>query len=124
MDERGEIRRNLVNPPLKDTVMVPDGGFTVLRFLADNPGYWLVHCHMSWHNHNGKAFVVRVGDAAKDVAPVPDGFPTCGDFNYDQYFDMQREQQRERYRSHFLKKMDRVASASHKFSAIGGKRRN
>ena len=60
MDERGEIRRNLVNPPLKDTVMVPDGGFTVLRFLADNPGYWLVHCHMSWHNHLGMGFVIKV----------------------------------------------------------------
>ena len=60
MDKRGEIKRNLVNPPIKDTVMVPDGGFTVIRFLADNPGYWLMHCHMSWHNHLGMGFVVKV----------------------------------------------------------------
>ena len=121
MDRRGEIWRNLKNPPVKDTVGVPDGGFTVIRFLADNPGYWLVHCHMSWHNHNGKAFVVRVGDAAKDVAPVPQGFPTCGDFNYEQYYDRVLMRQRERYRSYFLKKMDKAASQ--KFSAKGAKRR-
>ena len=60
MDERGEIRRNLVNPPVKDTVVVPTSGLTVVRFLADNPGFWLVHCHMSMHNHIGMAFVIKV----------------------------------------------------------------
>ena len=60
MDNRKEIKRNLVNPPIKDSVVVPDGGFTIIRFLADNPGYWLVHCHMSWHNHLGMGFVVKV----------------------------------------------------------------
>ena len=60
MDKRGEIKRNLINPPIKDTVVVPDGGFTVIRFLADNPGYWLMHCHMSWHNHLGMGFVIKV----------------------------------------------------------------
>jgi FtsP/CotA-like multicopper oxidase with cupredoxin domain len=60
MDGRGQISRNLVDPPLKDTVVVPDAGFTVLRFLADNPGYWLMHCHMAWHNHLGMALVIKV----------------------------------------------------------------
>lgn len=38
MDKDGRIVRNLQTAPLKDTVTVPDGGFTILRFLADNPG--------------------------------------------------------------------------------------
>lgn len=39
LDEMGLIKRNLNDsPPLKDTVTVPDGGFTILRFYADNPG--------------------------------------------------------------------------------------
>ena len=59
MDNRKEIKRNLVNPPIKDSVVVPDGGFTIIRFLADNPGYWLVHCHMSWHNHLGMGFILK-----------------------------------------------------------------
>jgi len=41
-------------------VPVPDAGFTVVRFLADNPGYWLTHCHMSWHNHLGMGFIIKV----------------------------------------------------------------
>ena len=35
-------------------------GFTVLRFVADNVGYWLFHCHMSWHNHLGMGLVIKV----------------------------------------------------------------
>ena len=37
-DRDGLIKRNLMDPPIKDTVTVPDGGYTVLRFKADNPG--------------------------------------------------------------------------------------
>ena len=60
LNESGKIKRNLINPPMKDTVSVPDAGFTLIRFLADNPGYWLLHCHMSWHNHVGMAVVIQV----------------------------------------------------------------
>ena len=38
MDEEGRIRRNLINAPIKDTVAVPDGGYTIIRFVAINPG--------------------------------------------------------------------------------------
>lgn len=37
-DAAGLIHRNLENAPIKDTVTVPDGGFTILRFHAKNPG--------------------------------------------------------------------------------------
>lgn len=38
MDETGLIRRNLFDAPIKDTVAVPDGGYTIVRFMATNPG--------------------------------------------------------------------------------------
>jgi hypothetical protein len=38
MDENGLIRRNLVDAPKKDTVPIPDGGYTITRFMATNPG--------------------------------------------------------------------------------------
>ena len=60
LNESGKIQRNLNNPPLKDTVSVPDAGFTLIRFHANNPGYWLLHCHMSWHNHVGMAVILQV----------------------------------------------------------------
>jgi FtsP/CotA-like multicopper oxidase with cupredoxin domain len=59
-DRDGNIKRNLVDPPLKDTVMVPDVGFVVIRFLADNPGYWMFHCHVDWHLNNGMALIIKV----------------------------------------------------------------
>ena len=45
----------------KDTVIVPFGGYTVIRFLADNPGWWLLHCHIEVHQLEGMAVVVREG---------------------------------------------------------------
>jgi len=38
LDRQGLIRRKLARAPLKDTVTVPDGGYTIVRFHADNPG--------------------------------------------------------------------------------------
>lgn len=38
MDKKGEMKRNLDKPPLKDTVKVPNKGYVILRFHANNPG--------------------------------------------------------------------------------------
>lgn len=38
MEKNGLLRRNLVDAPIKDTVAVPDGGYTIIRFMAVNPG--------------------------------------------------------------------------------------
>ena len=49
----------------KDTVIVPFGGYTVIRFIADNPGWWLLHCHIEIHQLEGMATVVREGRQGK-----------------------------------------------------------
>jgi L-ascorbate oxidase len=46
MDQTGLLKRNLLKAPLKDTVTVPVGGYTIIRFRANNPGAWLFHCHL------------------------------------------------------------------------------
>lgn len=38
LDRQGSIVRKLKRAPLKDTVTVPDGGYTIVRFHAVNPG--------------------------------------------------------------------------------------
>lgn len=42
LDKEGRLNRNLNQGPVKDTVTVPDGGYTIIRFLATNPGKHIV----------------------------------------------------------------------------------
>nr|ATI08981.1 laccase I [Monochamus alternatus] len=78
-DRQGLIKRNLLDAPLKDTVTVPDGGYTIVRFVASNPGYWIFHCHIEFHTEIGMALVLKVGED-HDMLPVPQNFPRCGDY--------------------------------------------
>lgn len=69
---RGEYK----NPPGKDTAKIPMGGYVIVRFKADNPGWWLLHCHFSWHHITGMELVILVGDE-NDLPPIPKNFPKC-----------------------------------------------
>ncbi|KAL7628086.1 hypothetical protein AAE478_002283 [Parahypoxylon ruwenzoriense] len=44
---------NLENPMRRDTVTVPAFNHVVIRFAADNPGLWALHCHVAWHIEGG-----------------------------------------------------------------------
>ena len=46
------------NPPRRDVVLLPSGGYIVIAFKADNPGPWLLHCHIAWHASSGLAFQI------------------------------------------------------------------
>ena len=48
--------RNLAR---KDTITVPFGGYSVIRFIVDNPGWCLFHCHVQVHQSAGMAAVIR-----------------------------------------------------------------
>ncbi|KAF7291435.1 Laccase 17 [Mycena indigotica] len=58
---------NYVNPPRRDVVGV-DGGGVIIRFRADNPGPWFLHCHIDWHLEAGLAVVF-----AEDPAGIRSG---------------------------------------------------
>ncbi|THF99048.1 hypothetical protein TEA_004362 [Camellia sinensis var. sinensis] len=71
---------NLVDPPERNTVGVPTGGWTAIRFRADNPGVWFMHCHLELHTTWGlkMAFVVKNGKSAEEsVLPPPKDLPPC-----------------------------------------------
>jgi L-ascorbate oxidase len=55
---------NFNNPPRRDTAMLAGNGWTVIGFQTDNPGAWLMHCHIVWHVDGGLAmeFVERQAD--------------------------------------------------------------
>ncbi|CAC5415838.1 unnamed protein product [Mytilus coruscus] len=70
---------NVDNPPIKDTIIVPWGGYVVIRIVADNPGYWYFHCHIELHNVDGMALVLQEGNRTQ-MPTLPNNFRTCGDF--------------------------------------------
>jgi iron transport multicopper oxidase len=39
-----------------------DVGYLVLRFTADNPGVWIMHCHIDWHLADGLATIFVEGE--------------------------------------------------------------
>ncbi|KAM7186154.1 Multicopper oxidase domain containing protein [Rhypophila sp. PSN 637] len=51
---KGEVLKlKLDNPPRRDVVLVPMNGLVVIAFKADNPGNWLMHCHIAKHAAEG-----------------------------------------------------------------------
>ena len=44
---------NLTHAVQRDTVTIKPKGFVVIRWIADNPGLWSLHCHISWHMSAG-----------------------------------------------------------------------
>jgi len=40
-------------PPTRDTIVVQANSHAVLRFVANNPGVYLFHCHIEWHVEMG-----------------------------------------------------------------------
>ncbi|XP_055883560.1 uncharacterized protein LOC129925978 [Biomphalaria glabrata] len=86
MDSRGELNRSKTKAPLKDSVTVPDGGYTIVRFKADNPGIWFFHCHIEFHAEIGMGLFFQVGNKSQFPKP-PKNFPKCGDFLNDESDD-------------------------------------
>lgn len=58
------ITLNTKNPPRRDTAMLPALGYLVIGFQTNNPGAWLMHCHIGWHQSEGFAmqFVERLAE--------------------------------------------------------------
>ncbi|KAL5550085.1 hypothetical protein UlMin_000261 [Ulmus minor] len=71
---------NLVDPVERNTLGVPSGGWTAIRFRADNPGVWFMHCHLEVHTTWGlkMAFLVENGKGPNEsLLPPPKDLPKC-----------------------------------------------
>ncbi|GMF23402.1 unnamed protein product [Phytophthora lilii] len=64
----------LAGPMVRDVYTVPPCevdekgacikvGYTILRFKADNPGVWMMHCHIDWHMAIGMGMILVEGEA-------------------------------------------------------------
>nr|GMC69345.1 laccase-17-like [Ipomoea batatas] len=71
---------NLNDPVERNTVGVPAGGWVALRFFADNPGVWFMHCHFDVHTSWGlrMAWIVLDGSLPNQkLMPPPSDLPKC-----------------------------------------------
>ncbi|KAL6572604.1 hypothetical protein OROMI_013562 [Orobanche minor] len=78
--KRDPLNYNLVDPQQRNTIVVPKNGWAAIRFKADNPGVWFMHCHFERHLTWGMntVFIVRSGKGETErVLPPPDDMPPC-----------------------------------------------
>ncbi|KAI1398420.1 multicopper oxidase [Hypoxylon fuscum] len=64
------VTLNLDNPPRRDVAMLPASGYLVLGFETDNPGVWLMHCHIGWHT--GQGFGLQFIERYTEIAAITD----------------------------------------------------
>ncbi|RUS16125.1 multi-copper oxidase [Endogone sp. FLAS-F59071] len=60
---------NLINPIRRDTSTIPALGWTVIRYVANNPGVWAFHCHIEWHVEVG--LVVQFIEIPSQIQTLP-----------------------------------------------------
>ncbi|XP_031115582.1 laccase-15-like [Ipomoea triloba] len=78
--DKDPLNYNLVDPPLQNTIAVPKNAWTAIRFKANNPGVWFMHCHLERHTSWGMemAFIVKDGNGTNEkLMPPPPDMPKC-----------------------------------------------
>ncbi|KAF1808399.1 laccase [Eremomyces bilateralis CBS 781.70] len=71
------------NPDRRDVTFLPGGGWVVVAFPTDNPGAWLMHCHVAWHI--GEGLGVQFLERKSEITlPGPAWQQTCT--NWKRYY--------------------------------------
>ncbi|KAJ6031155.1 hypothetical protein N7540_001887 [Penicillium herquei] len=73
---------NFTNPPRRDTALLPQGGYLMIAFKTDNPGVWLMHCHIGWHVEEGFALhFLELEHEIKGLVDYDDMNLICNDWD-------------------------------------------
>ncbi|KAL3504627.1 hypothetical protein ACH5RR_034468 [Cinchona calisaya] len=78
--KKDPLNYNLVDPPLMNRIAVPRKGWKTIRFKANNPGVWFMHCHFERHVSwgMGMTFIVKNGEGpGEQMLPPPSDMPPC-----------------------------------------------
>ncbi|RIB03356.1 Multicopper oxidase [Gigaspora rosea] len=63
---------NLKDPVTRDVVTVLPNSTTVIRYNANNPGVWFLHCHIQWHLNLGMAAqMIELPSIFKNTTTIP-----------------------------------------------------
>ncbi|KAI0170078.1 multicopper oxidase-domain-containing protein [Pestalotiopsis sp. NC0098] len=49
----GVRQSSCTNPERRDVAILPQSGYIAMAFQLDNPGAWIMHCHIAWHASSG-----------------------------------------------------------------------
>lgn len=89
----GDISRlKTDNPIRRDTATLPSRGYLVLAFESDNPGAWLMHCHIPFHIAAGLGvqFLERIDEIQSSIGALTgmqDGCKSWSKFHKEFYPD-------------------------------------
>ncbi|KAI9641845.1 hypothetical protein NHQ30_009712 [Ciborinia camelliae] len=76
---------SLKNPPRRDVAMLPASGYLVIAFYTDNPGVWLMHCHIGWHTSEG--FALQIVERMSEIPALVDNSTLTSNCDaWDSYF--------------------------------------
>ena len=57
--------KRLKQGAMRDTVLVLPNSIVKVQFDANNPGNWMMHCHMLYHQASGMMTIVNYADVAE-----------------------------------------------------------
>ncbi|KAL9126844.1 MAG: hypothetical protein Q9217_004171 [Psora testacea] len=71
------------NPPRRDVALLPGDGYLAIGFRTDNPGIWIMHCHIAWHASSGLALQIRENNHQINLSPdfVKEKERVCGNWH-------------------------------------------
>ncbi|CAL7947016.1 unnamed protein product [Xylocopa violacea] len=85
LDRNKQLHRNFKNPSQKDSFVVPNKGYVILRLFTDNLGYWLWEARSTAISSGITGpvmqFLLKVG-RRESFLPVPLDFPACGNHKH------------------------------------------
>ena len=88
--EKDEWSLNKKNPAMMDTIGVPPYSWAYIRYIADVPGIWTIHCHSYDHTLRGMKTAINVMPSKQPN--IPETHPKCGPCDQ---LNQQQQQQKE-----------------------------
>ncbi|RGP76823.1 putative laccase precursor [Fusarium longipes] len=67
-DPENPPKLNTINPPRRDVALLPVDGYLIIAFQMNNPGVWLMHCHIAWHASGGLA--LQFVESPREIGPA------------------------------------------------------
>jgi len=68
----------LINPMRRDVITIPPNGWVAIQFVVDNPGTWIMHCHIEFHILSG--FGIVWNEDPDGLGILPSDMPLCGGY--------------------------------------------